>query len=277
MENSKNYPQPFLKWVGGKRQIIDVIKKRMPEKFNDYYEPFVGGGAVFFNINANNNIYINDINTQLINVYQQIKYNPIDLMLCIDEINLPKVNLDRYIFLREKFNEKIINANLDVDMAALFMVINKYCFNGIYRVNKKGLYNVPWNKKETSIIYEKENILAVHNKLKETKICNGDFEVVLQTAKKGDFIFLDSPYAPLNDNSFDAYTKTGFLEADHIRLANEFARLDKIGCYVMLTNHNTELIRNLYKNYKIEEITVKRLVNSDAKNRIGREIIITNY
>lgn len=277
MLKENNYPQPFLKWVGGKRQLLDRIKERLPEKFENYYEPFIGGGAVFFNLELEKDIYINDVNKELINTYIQLKNSYKEVLKKIDELNSVTVDQERYTYLRNLFNEKIVKEELDIESAALFMLINKYCFNGVYRVNKKGLYNVPWNKKSQVEIYNKENIHAVSRKLKNVHITVGDFLDVTKTANKKDFIFFDSPYAPLNDTSFDSYTKTGFLKEDHIRLAEEFKRLDKLGAYVMLTNHNTELIRELYSDYNIEVVDVKRMVNSDAKNRIGKEVIIRNY
>ncbi|MBU0278461.1 Dam family site-specific DNA-(adenine-N6)-methyltransferase [Gemella sp. zg-1178] len=270
------YPQPFVKWVGGKRQIIDKIKNKIPSNFNDYYEPFVGGGAVLFNINSEN-IFINDINEQLINVYHQIKNNYKELAYQIDCLNSEEVNSIRYEKLRELYNDKIINKELDLECAALFMIINKYCFNGVYRVNKKGLYNVPWNKKTKVKIYELDNLKAISKKLQNATIKSGDFLNVLKTVKKRDFVFFDSPYAPLNETTFNSYTQTGFTKDDHKRLAQEFKRLDGKGVYLMLTNHNTKLIRELYKEYHIELLDVKRAVNSDASNRVGKEIIITNY
>lgn len=277
MDTKEKYPQPFVKWVGGKRQLLEKIKEKMPKKFEDFYEPFVGGGAVLFNIQTENKIFINDINKELINTYNIIKNNVDELMTSIDTLNSEEVDLERYLFFRESYNNKVKNNILDIETAALFIILNKYCFNGVYRVNKKGLYNVPWNKKSYAKIYDKENFLAISNHLSKVSINTGDFIELTKNAKAGDFIFFDSPYAPLNDTSFDSYTKTGFLKEDHERLAEEFKRLDKLGAYIMLTNHNTDLIRDLYKDFKIEEVNVKRLVNSDAKKRMGKEVIITNY
>lgn len=268
---------PFVKWVGGKRQLLDKINSKLPKKFNNYYEPFVGGGAVFFNLPLSGESYINDINAQLINLYNFVKKSPLQLIELLDYYNSEDMNLLRYKEIRDKYNRKIEEEIYDIDAAALFIMLNKYCFNGIYRVNKKGLYNVPWNKKNRVEVYSRDNILSSSKKLSNVRISCSDFLDVTKTAKKGDFIFFDSPYAPLKSDSFDSYTQTGFLIEDHKRLAYEFKRLDKVGCFLMLTNHNTSLIRELYKGYNIEEINVKRFVNSDASKRTGKEVIITNY
>lgn len=277
MSKNNNIPQPFVKWVGGKRQLLGKILPKVPKEFNNYYEPFIGGGAVFFNLDIPNKAFINDINGQLINTYLKIKDNSLELISYLDDLNEGVYDLTRYLSIRERFNEKILKNEDDVESPALFITLNKYCFNGVYRVNKKGLFNVPWNKKEFVNTYEKENIEYISKKLQKTEIYNEDFTFILKNAKKGDFIFFDSPYAPLNDNSFDAYTKTGFSKEDHIRLSEEFKRLDRLGCYIILTNHNTDLIRELYKDFNIEEVNVKRMVNSDSSKRFGKEVIITNY
>lgn len=267
--------KPFVKWVGGKRQLLEQIKKRMPEKYNNYYEPFVGGGALLFEVSPNKAI-INDINQQLINVYNQIKFNIEDLIFEINQIDSLNNGKEYFYKLRDEYNQNILNKNLNARIAALFIFLNKHCFNGVYRVNKNGLFNVPYNGKITTSI-DPDNLWKVHKFLQNVKIENADFATVLKSAKKDDFIFIDSPYAPLNSASFDAYTNTGFNLDDHIRLANLFKQLDQKGCKILLTNHNTSLINELYKNYKIEVIPVKRMINSVGSNRKGEEVIITNY
>ena len=163
-------------------------------------------------------------------------------------------------------------------MAAIFIFLNKHCFNGLYRVNAKGLFNVPYNNSKKDSIDE-EVILEVSKYLKNITICLGDFEDACKSAKEGDFIFLDSPYAPLNPSSFESYTKEGFDMESHVRLSKLFDNLTQKGCYCMLTNHNTEFINDLYgnKGYKMDVVSVKRMINSDASKRTGEEIIICNY
>jgi len=161
-------------------------------------------------------------------------------------------------------------------MSSLFIFINKHCFNGVYRVNSKGLFNVPYNNSIRGS-YNRDNILEVSKSLQKTKIMCGDFEEVCDDCKKGDFIFFDSPYVPLNDTSFESYTKEGFSIENHIRLSELYKRLSDKGCSCLLTNHNTDFIHQLYDDFRIETVDVHRFVNSDSSNRKGEEVIITNY
>lgn len=270
---------PFVKWAGGKRQLLSQIKERMPEKYNNYYEPFVGGGAVIFELLPANAV-INDINKALINAYRQIREVPENF---INEVNRLDSGMwedgrEYYYSLREYYNDKLMKAEFDVELAALFVFINKHCFNGLYRVNGKGLFNVPYNNSRRASVDE-DSILEISKYLKGITIIDGDFEEACKGAKKGDFVFIDSPYAPLNPTSFESYTKEGFDIESHRRLARLYDELTARGCYCMLTNHNTELINGLYgnKDYKIDVVSVKRMINSDASNRVGEEVIICNY
>lgn len=268
---------PFVKWAGGKRQLIKKINDKMPDKYNKFYEPFVGGGALLFSLKSHN-ATINDINSALINVYKVIRENPLEFMLKVDMLDNLIVDGGRkyYYEIREQYNDKLLNNEYDIELASLFVFINKHCFNGLYRVNSKGLFNVPYNN---SIVksYSKENILNVSKYLSNIEILQGDFEDACKSATKGDFIFFDSPYAPLNPSSFEAYTKEGFDIQSHKRLAELFNELTKRGCYCMLTNHNTKFINDLYENYNKEVVTVRRYINSDSTNRKGEEIIVCNY
>lgn len=270
---------PFVKWAGGKRQLIPQIRERMPEKYNDYYEPFVGGGAVIFDLLPANAL-INDINKALINTYRTI-CNESDAFL--KEVN--RLDNDMwedgkkyYYSIREHYNDKLMRSEYDVELAALFVFINKHCFNGLYRVNGKGLFNVPYNNSRR-VSVDENVIIATSEYLRGVTIIDGDFEQACKNAKKGDFVFIDSPYALLNPTSFESYTKEGFDIESHKRLAKLYDELTARGCYCMLTNHNTELINELYgnKDYKIDVVSVKRMINSDASNRVGEEVIICNY
>ena len=270
---------PFLKWAGGKRQLLDRISERMPQNYNNYYEPFIGGGAVLFGLQPERAL-INDINESLINTYRIIATNPQTLIECVKELD-SKIGEDGkkyYYDLREHYNDKLMKKEFDVELASLFIFINKHCFNGLYRVNGKGLFNVPYNNSKRESIDE-ESIVEVSAYLKDVTILAGDFEVACQGAGNGDFVFLDSPYAPLNPTSFESYTKEGFDIESHKRLAKVFNELTDKGCYCMLTNHNTDFINSLYgnKGYKIDVVSVKRMINSDASKRIGEEVIICNY
>jgi len=270
---------PFVKWAGGKRQLIPQIRERMPEKYNDYYEPFIGGGAVIFDLLPANAL-INDINKALINTYRTICNEPDAFLIEVNRLDndMWEDGKKYYYSIREHYNDKLMRSEYDVELAALFVFINKHCFNGLYRVNGKGLFNVPYNNSRRVSIDE-EAIMAASEYLKGVTIIDGDFEQACKNAKKGDFVFIDSPYAPLNPTSFESYTKEGFDIESHKRLAKLYDELTARGCYCMLTNHNTELINELYgnKDYKIDVVSVKRMINSDASNRVGEEVIICNY
>lgn len=270
---------PFLKWAGGKRQLLNQIKERMPKEYNDYYEPFIGGGAVLFELQPEK-ATINDINISLINVYRQVKDNTEEFIELVKKLDseMWEDGKGYYLDIREKYNDKLLKKEYDLELAALFTFMNKHCFNGLYRVNKKGLFNVPYNKSRRTSI-EEDAVRETAKYLKTVNILEGDFEEACKGAKKGDFIFFDSPYAPLNPTSFEAYTKEGFDVESHKRLAQLYDELTERGCYCMLTNHNTEFINELYSNkgYRIDVVSVKRMINSDASNRKGEEVIICNY
>lgn len=270
---------PFVKWAGGKRQLIPQIRERMPKQFNNYYEPFVGGGAVIFELLPENAV-INDINRALINAYQMICEHPQEFLQEIKRLDAEmwEDGKEYYYSMREHYNDKLMKEEFDVELAALFVFINKHCFNGLYRVNGKGLFNVPYNNSRRSSVDE-QSIMEISEYLRNVTIISGDFETACEGAGAGDFVFIDSPYAPLNPTSFESYTKEGFDIESHRRLANLFDELTTRGCYCMLTNHNTELINELYgnKGYTIDVVNVKRLINSDASNRVGEEVIICNY
>lgn len=270
---------PFIKWAGGKRQLLAQIRERMPENFNNYYEPFVGGGAVIFDLLPTSAV-INDINKALVNAYRQICNASDEFLKKLNELDeaMWEDGKEYYYFLREHYNDKLMKEEFDVELAALFIFINKHCFNGLYRVNGKGLFNVPYNNSRNSSC-DAVTIRVISEYLKNVTILEGDFQAACQNAKKGDFVFIDSPYAPLNPTSFESYTKEGFDIESHKRLAVLYEELTSRGCYCMLTNHNTELINELYgnKGYKIDVVSVKRMINSDATNRVGEEVIICNY
>lgn len=272
--------KPFIKWVGGKGQLIPEIKKRLPKEINCFYEPFVGGGAVLFNIKAKKYI-INDINTELIHTYEIVRDNLEILKKRLDILSEEHNSSDNpkefYLMKRAEYNNLIGSERYSSEFASLFIYLNKTAFNGIYRVNSKGLFNVPFNTKKNVNLYDEENLNQVSKFLKNVAIYNKDFEEVCVNAQKGDFVFFDSPYAPLKSDSFESYTKEGFSKEEHIRLANLFKKLSNRGVNCMITNHNTEFIQELYKEFNQEVVNVKRLVNSVASNRVGTEVIITNY
>lgn len=272
--------KPFVKWAGGKRQIISELKKYMPLEYNCYYEPFVGGGALFFDL-APKQAVINDCNNELMNVYNVLKdekkYSKMCKLLNSYETNNSE---EFYYEIRNKDrNKKSFNRLSDYSRAARTIYLNKACFNGLYRVNSKDEFNVPYNKKKTINTYEGENLLAIHMYLNmnDIKILSTDFKEAVSSATKGDFVYLDPPYDS-DHQIFNSYTQSGFGKDEQLRLSEVFKELDKKGVYVMLSNHNTEYINELYSDYNIHVIEAKRNINSNGKKR-GKveEVIITNY
>jgi len=272
--------KPFVKWAGGKRQIIKELNKYVPEEYNCYYEPFIGGGALFFEL-APKHAVINDSNSELMNVYKVMcdedKYSKMCKLLNNYEV---KNSEEFYYDLRNKDRDKEKFEKLsDYAKAARTIYLNKACFNGLYRVNSKGEFNVPYNKKTNVNTYDKENLLVVHMYLNmnNVNILNVDFEEALKTAKEGDFVYIDPPYDQIN-SSFTSYTEDGFGKDEQIRLAKVYKELHDRGVKVMLSNHNTPLINDLYKDFNIHVIEAKRNINSKGTGR-GKveEVIVTNY
>ena len=267
---------PVVKWAGGKRQLLPVLKPMMPE-FEKYFEPFFGGGALYFDILPDSAV-INDFNPQLVNVYKQIKKSPSKMCETIreiqDEYNGFETDEERtefYYKLRDEFNEVIDEKSLRA--AALLIFLNKAGFNGLYRVNSSGKYNVPPAHRKRINAFDEDNIKAISKALKGTRIMCGDFEKACKGAEEGDFVFFDSPYY----DTFDTYQAGGFSESDHIRLFNLFKNLTEKGVKCMLTNNDCEFIKELYSDYNIKVIEVKRMINCDGNKRTGREVVITNY
>lgn len=265
--NSNGLRKPFLKWAGGKMQLINEILDKAPTKFNKYIEPFVGGGAVYFNINSKDSI-ISDSNEELIICYKQIKYNVSNVISILENY---KNDEDFYYHIRS-LN---INDLADEERAARLIYLNKTCYNGLYRVNKKGAFNVPFGKRSGNFL-DKETLHNSSAYLQNTSIYHCDYKMVLKDyAEPGDFIFLDPPYHPIGKFSdFKRYTKEFFYEKDQIELAEIFRELVDKGCYVMLTNSAHPFILDLYRDYKIDMIQTKRLISRDPKTRTGVDIIV---
>ena len=272
--------KPFVKWAGGKRQIIDKLKKYLPEDFDTYYEPFVGGGALLFELSPQKAV-INDSNEELMNVYKVLCNEEKFKKMCHTLNHYETSHSEEFYYeIRNKDrNKKSFNRLADYTRAARTIYLNKACFNGLYRVNSKNEFNVPFGKKKKVNTYEGSNLITVSNYLtmNDVKILCCDFEEAVKDAKKGDFIYFDPPYDS-DTSTFNSYTETGFDKDEQRRLAKVYKELDQRGCYVMLSNHNTKLINELYKYYNIHVIEAKRNINSDGKKR-GKveEVIITNY
>lgn len=270
---------PFVKWAGGKKQLLDRLEERMPETYGRYYEPFIGGGALLLDVQPKNAI-VNDVNEQLLNVYRQLKADAEVVISILNGLDAVECNKEHYLKMRAEYNKKIAAHILDAECAALTIWVNKHCFNGLYRVNSKGLFNVPYNNKVGGVSMSEENLRGIGAYLNsgDIEIREGDFEAACADVRAGDFVYFDSPYIPVSETAnFTDYTKDGFSYEDHRRLADLFRRLDAAGVKIMLSNHNVDLVYELYDGFKIEAVDVKRAINRDASKRVGKEVIITNY
>ncbi len=272
--------KPFVKWAGGKRQIIEQLKKYAPCEFDTYYEPFVGGGALLFEL-APKKAVINDSNQELMNVYKVLCDEEKFKKMCSILNHYEKEHSEEFYYeIRNKDrNKNLYNRLSDYTKAARTIYLNKACFNGLYRVNSKNEFNVPFGKKNKVNTYEGDNLITVSNYLtmNDIRILNVDFEEAVKDAKKGDFVYFDPPYDS-DTSTFNSYTEEGFSKEEQKRLARVFKSLDEKGVYVMLSNHNTSLINELYKDYHIHIIKAKRNINSNGKKRGEvEEVIITNY
>ena len=274
-KNSNKFPEPFVKWAGGKRVIIDKLLERVPSKFDRYIEPFVGGGALFFALKSPTSI-IFDSNEELINAYKIIKTNLNEL---INDLKKHKNTQEYFLFLRNLDRDASYKKLSHVERASRLIFLNHTCFNGLYRVNAKGEFNVPFGKYANPTIFSEENLLKISNLLKGTTIICDDFSKVLEFAKKGDFIYFDPPYLPLNKtSSFTSYTKDKFDFGMHTKLKEVCDELDKKKIKFMVSNSNTAEILKLYDNYNIEQIFSSRSISSNGEKRGKiREIIIRNY
>jgi len=274
--------RPFLKWVGGKAKLVPELEKFYPKTFNEFYEPFVGGGAMFFSINPAKS-YINDMNEVLMNAYKHVRD---DVDALIKELTLLHDyywELPDNVAKKELFLEKrtLFNSldNGSFEKTVLLIFLNKTCFNGLYRENSKGEFNVPFNNSERPPICDAINLRNVSNSLQNAKITHLSYEKAIKSAKKDDFVYLDPPYDPLNQTSrFTSYHASGFDRKDQEKLRDVFQELANKGCNVMLSNSNTPFINELYKAFKIHKISAARNINSIGTKR-GKvtEIVVTNY
>lgn len=268
MQKRRNaLPKPILKWAGGKNQLLDKLKARVPRKYGQYIEPFVGGGAMFFAIRPRSGV-IADSNPELVNVYRCLA----------DKVEAVITHLKTFENSEEKFYKirALKFSDLDKEYAAARTIyLNRTCFNGLYRVNRQGDFNVAFGRYKNPKICDQEALLSASDVLQNVKIMHGDYKDVLQeTAKCGDFVFLDPPYLPISKHSFRGYTKEQFCREDHQELSNEVKRLQQIGCHVVLTNSNHPLVRELYEQHEIEVVSTRRNISSKAETRTGEDVIV---
>lgn len=279
--NKNIQARPFLKWVGGKGQLLAQFEQYYPKDFNNYFEPFIGGGAVFFNLSPTK-ASINDVNTTLISAYKNIKDQPKEIIKILLKLENKYRNGDlenqKELFykIREQFNKL---SDSELKKTAYLIFLNKTCFNGMYRENSKGEFNTPFGKYKNPKILDRENILKVSKILEHTKLTSVSFEKAVANAKKGDFIYFDPPYHPLSETAkFTSYHKDNFSKEDQIKLRDVFAELDKRGCYVMLSNSYTDFINNIYRKYRCETVMASRAINCKASGRGKiKELLIMNY
>jgi DNA adenine methylase len=270
---------PFVKWAGGKKQLLSKLKERMPNSYLNYYEPFIGGGALLFDVQPEHAV-INDTNSQLLNCYRQLKNNYNNVINEVKMLDSVSCDKERYYIIRDKYNKKILDNQLDAECAALMIWINKHCFNGLYRVNKKGLFNVPYNNKVNGPSINEDNLrdIGLYLNNYNVDIREGDFEDACVDVKKDDFVYFDSPYVPVTETAnFTDYTKDGFTYEDHVRLSKLYKKLDKKGAKIMLSNNDVPLVYELYGEFNIDRFNVRRAINRNANKRKGKEVIITNY
>ena len=275
-------PKPFVKWAGGKRQLLAELEKNFPKQFGTYFEPFLGGGAVLFDLLAkkpNLKCSVSDLNSDLVLAYVTIRDKLGRLIESLENHskNYHKDSTNYYYEVRKQ------EPKSQIEKVSRLLFLNKTCFNGLYRVNSKGKFNVPLGRYTNPNIVNRENLITASKFLQSEKIkisCR-DFESILKDAKKGDFVYFDPPYQPVSDTAnFTSYTHRDFTEDDLQRLADLANHLNSKGSHVLLSNSNTKIVKKIFssKKWKVKEIAVNRAINSNSQKRTGhKEILIKNY
>lgn len=269
--------KPIIKWAGGKRQLLGEILPLFPEKYERYIEPFIGGGAVLF-AHAPRTAIVNDLNSELINLYTVIKSDSDSL---ISVLSTYKNEKEFFYEIRNQDREKDFKKKSRVERAARFIFLNRTCFNGLYRVNSRGEFNVPYGKYKSPIICNKELIKEISKYFNENDISfyNVDFEEIIKKSKQGDFIYLDPPYDPISEtSSFTAYDKNGFDKEEQLRLRDALKEADERCVKWLLSNSATDFIKDIYNDWNVVEIDANRNINSkgDKRGKV-KEVLIKNY
>lgn len=271
--------KPFIKWAGGKTQLLDIIRMHTPARYSTYYEPFLGGGAVLFDQKPKRAI-VSDANEQLIHAYRIIRDNANELIRILNDLDgVNRITQDLYYDKRARYNQLIAQNDKGIEIVALLIWLNHHCFNGLYRTNRKGQFNTPWNRTETcKPSFDEKNILEISQYLNENDVdirCD-DYKNIMSLPLEGDYVFLDPPYDPIGKyGDFKRYTKEQFYEEDQKELAAIVMELISKGVHICLTNSNTDLIRELYKECSITVEKTHRNINSKGKGRFGEDAIIT--
>lgn len=289
--------KPFVKWAGGKSQLLNEIRAKYPETIDKYCEPFVGGGAVLFDVLANchpKEVLINDINAELVNTYMQIKNNVDELIILLSDMQegfWAKSDADRkvmYLAKRERFNDLKVNGDEQVNLenAALFIFLNKTCFNGLYRVNSKGLFNVPMGAYKNPPICDAENLRLISQHLQNVQIKCGDYSECAEFIDENTFVYIDPPYRPLTATaSFTSYSENEFGDKQQIELGRFVDEISAKGAKVVASNSDPknadtgdDFFDDLYSSYSISRVSAKRMINSKASNRGSiNELLICNF
>ena len=275
LEELQNKTYPIVKWVGGKRQLMFELLKNMPANYNRYFEPFIGGGALFFELQPEN-AYISDMNEELIHLYSVVRD---DVDGLIEDLEKHEVSKEYFLNIRNIDRTEMFSKLSNIERASRFIYLNRTCFNGLYRVNSQGQFNVPFGNYSNPRIIDENNLKNCSELLKNTEIKVADFSEILTKVQKGDFVYFDPPYVPLNDtSSFTSYTKAGFDIDMQFKLRDVCDELDSMGVKFMLSNSDTKLVNELYSNYEIKKVFATRAVNANADGR-GKitEVLVRNY
>lgn len=275
LEQLKHETYPIVKWVGGKRQLMFELLKNMPQNYNRYFEPFIGGGALFFELQPDN-AYISDMNEELINLYQVVRDN-VDKLIT----DLQKHDISKEYFMEIRNIDRTADYKnwSNIKKASRFIYLNRTCFNGMYRVNSKGEFNVPFGHYKNPRIVDENNLINCSNLLQRTEIRHADFSEILTKVQKDDFVYFDPPYVPLSEtSSFTSYTKDGFDIDMQFKLRDVCDELDSMGVKFLLSNSDTKLVNELYENYNIKKVFASRQINANADGR-GKitEVLVRNY
>ena len=272
-------PFPFVKWAGGKSSLLPELLRHVPLQVSNYYEPFLGGGALFFAIYARNprfKAHLSDVNVDLMNAYRMIKDKPDELIGLLSKFQhdyYQSRSMSEFFYSMRNWRP-----SNDLDSAARLVFLNKTCYNGLYRVNSQREFNVPFGRYKKPRILDAQNIRAVSKALRDTdaELHSSDYKGCLSTCRRNDFVYLDPPYQPKSKtSSFTGYTPGGFSESDQKELVQEFERLVGHGCTVLLSNSETPLITGMYRKFETKTVTVNRPINSVASGRKGyRELIV---
>ena len=275
LEKLKEETYPIVKWVGGKRQLMFELLKNMPENYNRYFEPFIGGGALFFELQPQNG-YISDMNEELINLYSVVRDDVYEL---IEDLGKHEVSKEYFLEIRNIDRTEKYAELSSIERASRFIYLNRTCFIEMYRVYSQGQFNVPFGNYKNPRIVDAENLINCSKLLKNTEIYCADFSEILNKVQKGDFVYFVPPYVPLYEtSSLTSYTKDGFDLDMQFKLRDVCDELDSKGVMFMLSNSDTKLVNELYSNYEIKKVFASRAINANPNGR-GKitEVLVKNY